>query len=110
MSGTRVLRTPHPDRRKPVRQIPVLLICIGATAYFAHHAIHGRHGLEARNKLIERSQLVEFEISSLEGVRARLERDVRLLRPDIPDADLSEEVAREVLGFAYPSETILTRP
>lgn len=105
-----MLRRPHPDRRSLLRQALVLLICLGATGYFAHHAIHGRHGLEARKRLMERSQLVEFEISSLEGVRARLKRDVLLLRPDRPDADLTEEVAREVLGFAFPSETILSRP
>lgn len=105
-----MLRKPHPGRRDLLRQTTVVLICLGATVYFAHHAIHGRHGLEARNRLIERSQLVEFEIRSLEGVRARLRRDVALLRPDPPDADLTEEVAREVLGFAYPSDSIIARP
>jgi cell division protein FtsB len=105
-----VLRKPNSDWRALLRQITVVLTCLGVTLYFAHHAINGRYGLEARRKLIERSQLVEFEIRSLEGVRARLQRDVALLRPDLPDSDLVEENAREVLGFAFPVDRIIARP
>jgi cell division protein FtsB len=89
------------------RQKLVLLLCLGFTAYFAHHAINGRHGLEARKKLIERSSLLEFEIRSLEAVRTTLKRDVVLLRPDLPNADLVEEMAREVLGFAHPDDRLV---
>jgi cell division protein FtsB len=85
----------------------VLLLCLGLTAYFVHHAINGRHGFEVRSRLIERSALLEFEINSLEAVRAKLERDVALLSPDQPDADLVEEIAREVLGFVRPADAIV---
>ncbi|MEI9902203.1 MAG: hypothetical protein WDN31_21340 [Hyphomicrobium sp.] len=43
-------------------------------------------------------------------MRAKLERDVALLSPDKPDADLVEEISREVLGFVRPDEQVLTRP
>ncbi len=92
------------------RQATVLLLCLGLTAYFVYHAINGRHGFEVRSRLIERSALLEFEIKSLEAVRAKLERDVALLSPDKPDADLVEEISREVLGFVRPDEQVLTRP
>jgi cell division protein FtsB len=85
----------------------VLLLCLGLTAYFAHHAIYGRHGLETRSKLIERSALLEFEIRSLEAVRAKLAHDVKLLSPDKPDPDLVEEIAREVLGFVHPDDVVM---
>ena len=85
----------------------MLLLCLGLTAYFAYHAFNGRHGLEARQTLIERSNLLEFEIRSLEAVRAKLERDVALLSPEKPDSDLVEEVAREVLGFVRPDDAVL---
>ena len=80
----------------------MLLLCLGFTAYFAYHAIYGRHGLEVRSALTERSALLEFEIKSLEAVRANLERDVALLTPDKPNPDIVEEIAREVLGFVDP--------
>lgn len=87
----------------------MLLLCLGLTAYFAYHAINGRHGLEARKRLIERSSLLEFEVKSLEAVRAKLERDVALLSPDLPNPDMVEEVARDVLGFVHPADRVLPR-
>jgi cell division protein FtsB len=83
---------------------------LGFTAYFAYHAIYGRHGLEVRSQLTERSALLEFEIKSLEVVRARLKRDVALLSPDQPDSDLVEEIARDVLGFVRPDDFVIARP
>ena len=88
----------------------MLLLCLGLTAYFVHHAINGRHGFEVRSRLIERSALLEFEIKSLEAARAKLERDVALLSPAKPDADLVEEISREVLGFVRPRDQVLTKP
>ncbi len=63
-----------------------------------------------RSRLIERSALLEFEVKSLEAVRAKLERDVALLSPQKPDDDLVEEIAREVLGFVRPQDQVLTQP
>ena len=105
-----VLRQPKHEGRLRIRQVTVLLLCLGLTAYFAHHAIYGRHGLEARSRLIERSTLLEFEIKSLEAVRAKLEHDVALLSPDTPDPDMVEEIAREILGFAHPDDFVAMRP
>ena len=94
--------------RPRVRQVLVLLACLTSSAYFGYHALHGRHGLEARNQLIERSNLLDFEIKSLEAVRGKLERDVALLSPDKPDPDMVEEIARDVLGYVHPADTLLT--
>jgi len=77
------------------------------TAYFAHHAFNGRHGLEARSRLTEQSALLEFEIKSLEAVRAKLERDVALLTPQLADSDIVEEIARDVLGFVHPDDRMV---
>jgi cell division protein FtsB len=85
----------------------VLLSSLGAAAYFTHHAINGRHGLEARSALLEQADLIEFEIRSLETVRARLRHDVALLTPDKPDPDLVEEIARDVLGYVHPADRVI---
>ena len=79
------------------------------TGYFGLHVVHGRHGLETRNRLTERAQILDFEVKSLDGVRTRLARDVALLTPDAPDADLVEEIARDVLGYVNPADRILPR-
>ncbi len=96
------------DRRKAIRQLLVLLFCSGLTAYFAYHAIYGRHGLLVRHRLIERASLLEFENRSLEVVRAKLERDVALLTPELPQHDIVEELAREMLGFVHADDRVIT--
>ena len=88
-------------------QLTVLLCCIGLTVTFGHHSIYGRHGLEARKALMERSSLLDFEIRTLEAVRSGLERDVALLTPELPNADLVEEIARDQLGFVAPGDKLL---
>lgn len=83
------------------------IICLGLTAHFVHHAIQGKHGLEARSRLIERNTVLQRETAGLEAVRARLERDRRLLDQPEPDRDLVDEVAREQLGFARPGDVVI---
>ena len=92
-----------------MRQVLVLLACLLSTAYFGLHALSGRHGLEARNQLIERANLLAFEIRSLEAVRAKLERDVALLAPELPNSDLVEEIARDVLGYVHPADRLISQ-
>ena len=93
------------------RQMSVLLLCGGLTVYFGYHTIKGRHGLETRSRLIERSATLEREIRTLETVRANLERELALL--DGPgdgkaaDLDYVEELARRHLGFAAQADRIL---
>ncbi|MCB1485108.1 MAG: septum formation initiator family protein [Hyphomicrobiaceae bacterium] len=84
-----------------------MLACLVSSAYFGFHALHGRHGLDARNQLLERSALLDFEIRSLETVRSKLERDVALLSPQKPDPDMVEEIARDVLGYVRPDDVIV---
>lgn len=90
------------------RQVSVLLLCGGLTLYFGYHTIKGRHGLETRSRLIERSSMQEREIRALETVRANLERELALLDgPAGADADYIDELARRHFGFAAPTDRIL---
>ena len=100
---------PYRDTWSWSAQLLVLLCLAVTTGYITYHAINGRHGFEARARLIERSNVLEFEIKSLEAVRSHLARDIALLAPDNPAPDMVEEIARDVLGFSYPTDTILRR-
>jgi cell division protein FtsB len=106
-----VLRSTRSDRRNGSRRLLgqtfVLLACLMSTAYFVYHARYGRHGLEVRNRLIERSALLDFEIKGLETVRTKLRRDVALLTPEVPNSDLVEEIARDVLGYVRSDDRIV---
>ncbi len=77
----------------------VLLGSLTLAIYFGHHALNGSHGLHARQKLIERASVLERDIARLEAVRTRLQRDVALLAPQHPDADMVAFIAADVLGY-----------
>lgn len=104
-----VLRyTPKKRLTRRPRQVPfVLLGSLAATVYFASHAVYGTHGLQARSRLIERSESLEREITDLEAVRRRLRQDVALLSTEPPHPDMVEETARAVLGLALPADLIV---
>ncbi len=93
--------------RRSRRFLLVLLGCLSISAYFIHHTIKGKHGFEARARLIDRSSHLEREIAALDAVRARLQREVALLRSEPPHPDMVEEIAIGVLGMARPQDLIV---
>lgn len=99
-------RSQSTNRWGRLGQILVVLICLGLSATFMFNAKHGRHGLDARERLVERATLIEFEIRSLEATSAKLTRQAALLRAEPPDPDIVEETARDVLGYVRPGETL----
>jgi len=105
-----VLRSSKHDRRKKgaLQLLIVLLGCSAFSATFTYHAINGRHGLEARSKLLLRSAELRSEIKSLEAVQAEFSTHIKLLG-DRPDKDLVEEIAQRDLGFAYGDDLIIRR-
>ena len=100
-------RLPHDLRRGLPRQTTVLLLCLGLTTYFVYHAISGKHGLEARSRLMERSLVIERNTSALEVVQARLARDVAGLSLTHPDLDFIDQIARELFAVSHPDERIV---
>ena len=105
-----MLRYSSPDRnpRRFLQLICVVLGCTALTAVFGYHTIYGRHGLEAREHLMQRSAELDREIKSLEAVHADYSRHIRLLG-DAPHQDMIEQIAKRDLGFAYPDEVIVLR-
>lgn len=85
----------------------MLLVCCCLTAYFGFHAVHGKHGLEARWALQARAGMLAAELRGLEAARSRLEREVALLSDTKPDPSFVEEIARSLLGYARPGDRIL---
>ena len=107
----RVRYSSPPDRRNGARrllgQISVTLACLTLTTYFAYHMRYGRHGFEVRSRLTDRSALLDFEIKGLETVRTKLRHDVALLSPELPNSDIVEETARDVLGYVRADDKIV---
>lgn len=92
------------------RATAVPLVCLSLIAYFAYHLFVGERGLEARAKLEMRISTLGGELKGLKAVRAKLDRDVSLLRAEHLDPDMLDERARAILNFAHPDDIILVEP
>jgi cell division protein FtsB len=85
------------------------LLAIGVGGYFVYHLQTGDHGLEARAVLEKRKAVLAGELAGLRDVRARIERDVALLRPESLDPDMLDERARAILNLAHPDDLIMLK-
>ena len=92
------------ERLRPY--LPSLLLAV-LIAYFGYHALTGDRGLltsEQRNKMLVQRQA---ELRQVRAERMDLEARARLLRDSSLSADLLEERARSLLGFADPSDYVI---
>jgi len=85
------------------------LLAIGVGGYFVYHLQTGDHGLTARADLEKRKAVLAGELAGLKEVRARLERDVALLRPESLDPDMLDERARAILNLAHPDDLVMLK-
>lgn len=88
-------------RLKPLVPTAILAALI---AYFAFHALTGDRGMlsgEERDAVLAKRQ---SELAHVRAERMDLEARARLLRNTSLSADLLEERARSLLGFADPRD------
>ena len=93
-----------------LRAAAVPLACLSLIGYFGYHLFVGERGLESRAKIESRITTLEGELKGLQAVRAKLERDVALLRAEHLDPDMLGERARAVLNFAHPDDILIIEP
>ncbi len=90
------------------RSLAIFLLLCTLIASFAHQAVQGDHGLERRALIKARIAEMEAERDRLAAKRARLERDVALMRAAATQpTDLAEEQARALLTLARPGDIII---
>jgi cell division protein FtsB len=93
------------------RSLAIFLVLSTLIASFAHQAVKGDHGLERRAQIKQRIAEMEAERDRLTAKRARLERDVALMRAaDKKPSDLAEAQARALLNLARPDDIIILDP
>ncbi|HLZ85085.1 MAG TPA: septum formation initiator family protein [Caulobacteraceae bacterium] len=75
--------------------------------YFAFHAFTGDRGLLTSNQRDEALVAKTRELAQVQRQRQDLETRARLLRDTSLSADLLEERARSLLGFADPRDYVI---
>ena len=97
------------ERLRPF--LPSLLLAV-LIAYFGFHALTGDRGLLTSGQRDETLSQRTIELQQVRAERLDLEARARLLRDSSLSADLLEERARSLLGFADPSDYVIrtTKP
>ena len=95
------------DVRLRLRALTGPLIGICAIVYFGFHAVHGDRGLMTYWRLQHEITETRAILEDTESRRLKLERRVRLLRPDSLDLDMLEERARLMLNFGHPDDVVV---
>ncbi len=93
--------------RRWARQAIVPVLCLAAVVYFGRHAVEGDSGVMAWLQIRDKIEFVSTELAVVKAERRQLEHKVALLRPESLDADMLEEQARDVLGYAHKDDVIL---
>jgi len=75
--------------------------------YFAFHAMTGDRGLLLSRQRLATLEEKQAELKQLQAERADLEARARFMRDDSLSADLLEERAHVLLGFADPRDYVI---
>ncbi|HEX3363593.1 FtsB family cell division protein [Phenylobacterium sp.] len=86
--------------------LPTALLAL-LIVYFAFHAFTGDRGLLTSNQRDEALIAKTRELAQVQRQRQDLETRARLLRDTSLSADLLEERARSLLGFADPRDYVI---
>jgi len=89
--------------------IPTAILAV-LISYFAFHAVTGDQSLLTARQRHATLAEDEAELKRLRAERAGLERQVRLLSDSSLSADLLEERAHVLLGFADPRDYVIRTP
>jgi cell division protein FtsB len=84
----------------------VTCVCCALLGYFAWHAWKGPRGFPYQEGLEAKVAMLETKYEALKADRQKLENKVVLLRPESIDPDLLDELARENLELAKPTDFV----
>jgi len=90
-----------------LRSLIPSLIVLTLIAYFGFHALTGERGILTSDQRDETLSVRMAELKQVRAERRDLEARARLLRDSSLSADLLEERARSLLGFADPRDYVI---
>lgn len=95
-------------RQRFIRQFVLFAILLLLIGYVMHDAIHGSHGLIARQRIEQRISTLKSELEGMKSQRVRLERDAELLGAKATQhPELLDEQARSLLDLANPADIVI---
>lgn len=96
-------------KRRNTGRLIVPAIAVVVLSYFGYHAYHGDYGINAKQKLKLRIEVLETELADLQETRGALEERLRLVMDGSMEEDMLDEQARRALNVARENEIVIFR-
>lgn len=81
--------------------------CLIVLGYFAWHGVYGSRGMVRLRASQNQLHRLETTLDRLSAQRMTLDKRAALLRSDSIDADMLDEMARRLLGFADSDDRVI---
>jgi cell division protein FtsB len=78
--------------------------CAAFIAYFGYHTYNGEFGMNSKEQLGQRREVLVAQLDKLKFQREHIEHRVQLLRDGTVEKDMLDEQARRALNFSKPNE------
>jgi cell division protein FtsB len=86
----------------------VMVACLALLGYFAWHGFQGPRNFEHRNELLAKAERLDQALAAIRAESKALDARVALMRPESIDPDMLDELARDVLNYAKPTDLIVS--
>jgi cell division protein FtsB len=86
----------------------VMAACLALLGYFAWHGFEGPRNFEHRNELLAKAERLDVALAAIRAESKALDARVALMRPESIDPDMLDELARDVLNYAKPTDLIVS--
>jgi cell division protein FtsB len=86
----------------------VMAACLALLGYFAWHGFKGPRNFDHRDQLLAKAEKLDGVLQEIRTERLALDKRVALMRPESIDPDMLDELARNVLNFAKPTDLIVS--
>jgi cell division protein FtsB len=87
----------------------VFIVCLFLCFYLGFHLLAGERGYLRLLSLNATIQTQGDVLGMRQSERYALENKVKMMRPDTLDRDFVEERVRAVLGYTFPSESVILK-
>jgi cell division protein FtsB len=86
----------------------VMAACLVLLGYFAWHGFEGPRNFDHRDRLLAKAERLDVALAAVRAERTGLDSRVALMRPESIDPDMLDQLARDVLNYAKPTDLIVT--
>ena len=94
-------------KRPALGAVIFFFVAVSLGLYFTFAAVQGDYGLFRRSEIMAETEVLQDQLTALQGEVARMENLTTRLSDDYLDLDLLDQQVRDVLGMVRSDEIVI---